>query len=1316
MNTHAASIAQASLWFLRQVMPYKSPYNIAVRFRLSGELDANAVVEALCEILRRHESCRTTFAVVDGSVVQIIHADLPADVSIVDFSATADPEGQTMRLEYSLASEAFDLEKGPLLRARVLRLGPRGHSLVVVVDHIVADGMSLGVIWRELEALYPTMRAGAPSPLPPPAKQFLACVEAQNQWLQTPAFARQLEFWKNHLAGAAPCDLPTDRHRPAIKSFRGNMIHSRIPRALCDRIRALAATENASVFTVMLAVLEILLKRLSGESDITMLIPVACRNRFNAEEVIGYFANVIVLRNDVRDDLAFHDLLKNVRTEVMAGLLRQDVPFEQVIEKIRPERSLSHDPLASVGFSFLPAKGSKLELPGVDATYGEISNGGSKFDLHFFVAEVAGELSFTAEYNTDIFDQTTIERFLEHNLVLLEAVAADPGATVAALPILSPAERRLLLVDCNATAAEYPRATVVDHVRTTVARVPDRVAATFEATSLNYGELERLSNQVARCLIARGAAPGALVGIAVERSLGMLVGLLGILKTGAAYVPLDPAYPRERLAFMAEDSGLRGLVTEESLSGLIPCVNVLRLDVDAGEIDAQSGAPLDFALDPDSIAYVIYTSGSTGKPKGVQIPHRALFNFLVTMAERPGLSESDRLLAVTSLSFDIAGLELWLPLMVGAHVEIAGRETAIDGAALRARVESGQVTVLQATPSTFRLMIEAGWTRSPNLKILVGGEATSRELADQLLDRAAAVWNMYGPTETTVWSTIHPLRKGQPILIGRPIANTHIYVLDGHLQPRPIGAVGEIFIGGDGVAVGYLNRPKLTEERFIANPFGPGRIYRTGDLGRFHPDGTIEYLGRNDFQVKLRGYRIELGEVEATIASHPAVRHAVVVAQEVAPGDQRLVAYLTGREPPPSADDLRAHVRSRLPEYMVPTLFIVLDALPLTANNKIDRKALPAPDKQSAFVEALPASDTNHFRSHHGHAEPRNSVEVALVHAWRDVFSGLNICIYDNFFDLGGHSLLAIRLSAKIEAELGVVVPLVALIESPTIAQLASRIDERQFHCDVGPLVKLEASGVKPPLFLIPGIGGHVLGLRDLARVIGQDRPVLGLQPCGLDGKAPPHKSIEEMATYFIDAIRKQVPNGPYFLAGFCAGGIVAFEMALQLKRAGQFVALVALIDSYGPGYPKRGPFVFRLKMRVKELAQLDSLSALTYLRHRLAKIFERISPKRATLPSALPDEGSLSSVIRNVTNTWKSAILSYKPQVYCGRIEIFRAENQLNWMGFDYSDPAMGWTPYAQGGVRTCQVAGDHLGVVNDHVASLSAALRIALENSALA
>ena len=1007
VNTQPASIAQASLWFLRQVMPYKSPYNIAVRFRLSGELDADLVVHALREIVRRHESCRTTFTAVDGSVVQVIHADMPADVSVIDFSAAADPEEQTQRLEYSIASEPFDLERGPMVRARILRVSPRDHCLVVVMDHIVADGMSLGVIWKELEALYAAMRAGCASPLPLPVKQYLACVEAQNQWLQTPAFARQLHFWKAHLAGAAPCDLPTDRPRPPIKSFRGNMIHSRIQRAMYDRIRTLESTVSTSVFTIMLAALEILLARISGQSDITVLVPVACSNRFNAEQVVGYFANMIVLRNDVRDDLPFLDFLKNVRTEVMAGLLRQDVPFQQVIKKIAPKRSLGHDPLASVGFSFLPTRGSKLELPGVSATYREISNGGAKFDLHFFVAEVAGELSFTTEYNSDIFDQTTIKRFIEHYLVLLEAVVAEPAATVAALPILSPAERQRLLVDCNATAADYPFTTIVELTRTTAARLPDRVAATFRAASLSYAELDRRSNQVARCLLARGVAPGVLVGIAVERSLGMLVGMLGILKTGAAYVPIDPAYPRERLAFMAEDSCLRGLVSEERLAGLVAHETVLRIDADAREIEAQSSAPLELALDPESIAYVIYTSGSTGKPKGVQIPHRALVNFLVTMAERPGLSESDRLLAVTSLSFDIAGLELWLPLMVGAHVEIADRDTAMDGAALRARVESGQVTVLQATPSTFRLMIEAGWTRSPNLKILVGGEATSRELADQLLDRAAAVWNMYGPTETTVWSTIHPLRKGEPILIGRPIANTQIYVLDGHLQPRPIGAVGEIFIGGGGVAVGYLNRPELTKERFIASPFGPGRIYRTGDLGRFHPDGTIECLGRVDFQVKVRGHRIELGEIEASLMAFPEIVQSVAVAREDVPGDVRLVVYFVAPNAAPAADALCDHVRKSLPNYMLPQHFVALASMPLMPNGKIDRKALPRPD-------TLAEPSGRRLRG-----EPQTETEKLLADVWGGLLRISGIGVEDNFFDLGGHSLLAMQAILAMEIKTG---------------------------------------------------------------------------------------------------------------------------------------------------------------------------------------------------------------------------------------------------------------------------------------------------------
>ncbi len=944
-RTAPASFGQASLWFLRQVMPCKTPYNTAVEMRLTGDLDAGALAAAVREVAQRHESFRTTFTAVDGTVMQVVAAVAAVDVAVVDLAGPVDStrvahpggrpgapsdiarpgapsyvEAEADRIAREMAGAPFDLERGPLLRVRVLRLGPSEHRLCLVMDHIVADGMSLAIVWREIECLYGVLREGPPSPLPPPAKQFVECVEVHRKWMQTPAFARPLGWWRDHLTGAAACDLPADRPRPPAKSYRGGLVARPIPAGLTGGLRALAARTDASLFAVLLSGLFALLARTSGQRDLVVMVPVACRQRADAAEVVGFFANMVVLRVPVPARVPFQELIQRVGAELMGGVLRQDVPFEKVLEALRSERSLSYSPLARIAFSFLPAQATTLRLPGVEASaFAEIPNGGSKYDLLFVVSEHADDLTLSAEYNGDIFDAETVEALLDHYRVLLAAAGAAPDLAVGDLPLLAPDERRRVLVEWNETGAEYPReASLPGLFAATAAREAARAAVSFEGQEITYAELDRRSNQVARCLRARGVGPEVLVGVAADRGIPMVVGLLGILKTGGAYVPLDPAYPRERLAFVAGDSGLRVLLTEDRYVDLVPAPagGLLRLDGDAAEIAAQSDAAIGPPVDPASLAYVIYTSGSTGRPKGVQIPHRALVNFLTTMASRPGLGPGDRLLAVTSLSFDIAGLELWLPLVVGAHVEIASRETATDGGALRRLLDAGPVTVLQATPSTFRLLIEAGWQGHAGLEVLVGGEAVPRDLASALAGRSASAWNMYGPTETTIWSTVQRLDAGEgPVTIGRPVANTRVYVLDGGLEPTPAGVPGELCIGGDGVAHGYLNQPALTAERFVPDPFHAGhdgaRLYRTGDLCRFRRDGALEFLGRLDHQVKIRGYRIELGEIEAVLAEHPAVQQAVVVARDAGePACTQIVAYVVpsaegpaGEAPPALRDE-----------------------------------------------------------------------------------------------------------------------------------------------------------------------------------------------------------------------------------------------------------------------------------------------------------------------------------------------------------------------------------------------------------------------------
>ncbi len=1285
-----ASAGQASLWFLRQVMPYKSPYNLAVSFDLTGEIDASALAATLREIVRRHESLRTTFTTVDGRVAQVIHDDMQADVAISDLAASNDPEGEARRIARETAAEPFDVAAGPLVRVRVLRIGPRAHRLVVVMDHIISDGVSLGVMLGEIEAIYPAFRAGRPSPLPPVEKQYARCVAAQNAWMESATFAGQLAQWKEHLTGAAPCDLPTDRPRPPIKSYRGGLARARIPRELADRLRKLSAREGVSLFASLVTMLEVLLARYSGQTDITVLVPFACRHQLGAESVVGYFANMLVLRNEVSDRMSSTDLLRSVGTEVLHALDRENVPFERVVTAVRPDRSSSHDPFASVGLSLLPARGSTLRLPGVDARYEQLSNGGATFDLHFFVSEVGGDLICAAEYNGDVFDAETIERLLGHYGVLLEAAVTHPAKTIAQLPLMTREEEHRVLVEWNATEKPLPTpSTIHELVRATAMRVPDARAASFEGQTLTYAELTRRSRQIARCLQARGVGPNVLVGVAVERSLDMLAALLGILEAGGAYVPLDPGYPRDRLAFVAEDSGIKALVTEARLGDLVPApAGVLRLDSDAAEIAAQSDAPLGVSVDPESLAYVIYTSGSTGKPKGVEIPHRAAANFLATMAERPGLTSSDSLLAVTSLSFDIAGLEMWLPLTVGAHVEIVSRETAGDGAALRTFVDSGRITVLQATPSTFRLLLAAGWSSSPHLKVLIGGEATPRELAEKLLERAGSVWNMYGPTETTIWSCVQPLAKGAPVLIGRPIANTQIYVLDKNLAPVPAGITGELFIGGAGVAHGYLGRPELTSERFLRNPFAEGRIYRTGDLCRQRTDGAIEFLGRADFQVKFRGYRIELGEIEAVLATHPRVREAVVVAHEDGPGEQKLVAYLTPKDGAlPDAGELRTHLRAKLPDYMVPAQYIALERLPLTANNKIDRKALPKPER----VVGTAAVDEG----------PREALDVKLRAIWEEVLGVRGIGMNDSFFDIGGHSLLALKLFDRIEKSIGMKLPVTALFEAPTIEKLGALLRRGGWTPSWSSLVPIQTAGTKPPFFCVHAVGGNVLNYRLLSRYLGDDQPFYGVQARGLGGTEDPHTTIEEMATAYIEEIKTVQPHGPYYLGGSSSGGVTAYEMAQQLHARGEKVAAVVLLDThvFGPVSPVIAklrdvllhyPRGLLLDHHIGEVLLRTPRGAIEYLSGRVRARLEGVSaPIEATMKQATP-------VTRRVYEANVRAIMTYVPRPYPGTATLLLSRDLPHRTAYD---KRLVWADLVQGGLTIRFMPGDHETMLDEPV-----------------
>ncbi|OBQ35366.1 MAG: non-ribosomal peptide synthetase, partial [Anabaena sp. MDT14b] len=896
------SWAQERLWFLNQLEGASATYNMPAAVKIAGDLDINALQQALSEIVHRHEILRTSIQTVNGLPIQVIHPQVTTSINVVDLQQLLAPERETL-LEQQIQLEAsipFNLENAPLIRCILLQVTDREYVLLLTMHHIVSDGWSMGIFISELSSLYAAFCAGDPSPLPALPLQYADFAVWQKRWLSGVVLETQLNYWRSQLQGSPELlQLPTDRPRPVVQTYHGRTQSFELNQDLTQKLQSLSAESGTTLFMTMLAAFVTLLYRYSGQSDILVGTPIANRNRNEIESLIGFFVNTLVLRSNFENNPSFESLLAQVRETTLQAYEHQDVPFEQVVEALQPQRSLSHSPLFQVMFVLQNVPMTEFELPGVTLTQLDGDSTIAKFDLTLSMSETDRGLVGEWEYNTDLFDGSTIERMTAHFQNLLSAIVANPAVTVGELALLSAAERHQLLVEWNDTTAEYPIDKCIHQLfEAQVEKTPDAVAVVFEDQQLTYRELNQRANQLAHYLQTLGVRPEVLVGICVERSLEMVVGLLGILKAGGAYVPLDPEYPRERLDYMLADAGVEVLLTQlELLSSLSShTARVVYLDTDWYHI-AQ-----DYEKNPISdvisknLAYTIYTSGSTGKPKGVQIIHSAVVNFLCTMRQQLGITADDVLVGVTTFNFDIAMLEIFLPMIVGARVVIAKREVVIDGQELLEMVANCGATVMQATPATWRLLLEAGWQNSHQLKILCGGEALHWELANQLLARSPSLWNLYGPTETTIWSLIAQIEsQSRLIVIGRPMSNTQIYILDANQQPVPIGVPGELYIGGDGLARGYLNRPELTLEKFIPNPFShnlSARLYKTGDLACYLIDGNIEYLGRIDNQVKIRGFRIELGEIEAVLNAHPQIQQAVVIVTEDIPGDKRLVAYL----------------------------------------------------------------------------------------------------------------------------------------------------------------------------------------------------------------------------------------------------------------------------------------------------------------------------------------------------------------------------------------------------------------------------------------
>jgi amino acid adenylation domain-containing protein len=1040
VHTYPASIIQEQFWLINRLQPDNTAYNIPSLFRLKGSLNSDFIKQSVSEITRRHEIFRTTFASENGQLQQII-TDEPrcafSSILLTDLTSEQTEEKLQSLIRREVETP-FDLERGPLLRVTLYRISDDEHYLLIMMHHIITDLRSKELFSAELSFLYNALTQGKPSVLPPPEQHYKNFALWQKNWLKSKQSEAMLAYWQEHLRNhSGYLNLPTDRPRQPVQILSGEAIPFHLPRFFTESLKKFSRRNSVNIFLTLLTAYLILLFRYTSQKDIVIGVPLTNRRHDPHKDILGCFVNILPLSFTISHDLTFEDVLRQVRLEMLAAHRNQEAPYELIVKSLRPKRDPSYNPLFQAGFTFEPPM--ELELEGVEITAQKIHNHGTQLDLFLTLWEKEEEVHGFIEYNKELFDESTLTRLAGHYETLLQSILTKPNDLISSLPFLPKSEENKILVEWNNTYRELPKKTYLHTLfEEQVLINPDAVALVFAGSHLTYQELNIRANQLAHHLLTLGVKPGTLVGVFMNRSLEMVVALLGILKAGGAYVPLDPNFPHDRLAYMLEDTGTSILLTQEHLSSNITHSNITKIHLDTqwDEIGTRSILNPAVPLAAEDLAYVIYTSGSTGKPKGVQIPHKAVVNFLLSMRRQPGITEKDALLAVTTLSFDISVLEIFLPLSVGAKTIIASRENATNGQQLLELLKKSATTIMQATPATWYLLLAAGWQGSNEFKVLCGGEALPQDLAQQLVKRSKNVWNLYGPTETTIWSTCCRLQENSPeILIGRPIDNTRIYIVNQQNQLNPLGIAGELLIGGAGVSRGYINQPALTKEKFIPDHFGStpdSLLYKTGDLASFMPDGNIKILGRLDNQVKLRGFRIELGEIESTLKTHPDVDQAVALIREETPGDKKLVAYITlqtGRHF--SEIELRRHLKKKLPDYMLPSIIVKMDSMPLTHNGKIDRKSLPHPEmKRPELAQEF--------------ILPQSEIEKIVSHLWSKTLKIDTIGIDDNFFDLGGDSLLSVQLVMLLEKEMQTEIPVVKFFQYPTIRSFAEYLEKKR--------------------------------------------------------------------------------------------------------------------------------------------------------------------------------------------------------------------------------------------------------------------------------
>ncbi|MGH9350162.1 MAG: amino acid adenylation domain-containing protein [Vicinamibacterales bacterium] len=1305
------SFAQQRMWYMQQLAPASTALHIPLTWRGRGHLDIEALSWALTELLDRHETLRTRFPLRDGVPLQIIDPPAPVTIDVEDHrTLTVEAQEFIVRARTrAVIEQPFDLATGPLWRARVMKLGADHHVLALVLHHIVADAWSLDIFCRELAALYSARLSARSSPLAPLSLQYADFSTWQHTWLEGDRLDRELAFWKANLAGApALLQLPSDRPRPPIASGRGGNAPVRIGPALTKALRALSRQHDVTLYMVLLAAFQVLVTRYTGQKDLVIGTSIAGRTQAEAESLIGVFFNVLPLRTSLAGNPSFVELLGRVRETTLGAYQHQDLPFERLVRELSLPRTLSYSPVFQVLFELHDSQLSAPALPGlvIDSVWIEGSHT-AKYDLTMSLVQQGDGVAGGVEYSRDLFEPATVERLVGHYLTLLESIVQEPGQAIAQLPLIPAAERRQLVNEWNATALSWDPACLDELFEAQAHATPTAVAVeAADGASWTYAALNARANQLARILRRGGVGPDDRVAICVPRSIDLIAGLLGVLKAGAAYVPLDPSYPAERLQYMASDAGVRSIVTHASCAAMFAAnAPVLCLDRMTEALAAEDSADLPRVTTPAHLAYVYYTSGSTGRPKGVAINHDGIVNYVRWGCRAYGAAMGGGAPLHSSIAVDLTLTNL-LPLFAGGRVQLVEEGPGVDGLvkALHARPRWG---LLKLTPTHLALLNPAltPEEREASARVLVIG-------ADQLTAEPTAVWqetapgvtliNEYGPTETVVGCSSYVFDRRAPkagvVPIGRPIANTTFYVMDPERELLPIGIPGELYIGGVGVARGYWGRPGLTAAQFVPDPFRGipgGRMYKTGDRARYLPSGDLECLGRFDDQVKLRGYRVELAEIEAVLTAHPAIHKAVALLREDAPGDRRLVAYVATGATDVHVSELRDHMKRHLPDYMLPTAVVCLPELPMGANGKIDRRALPPPDRD---------------RPHPGAAyvAPANAVEEELVHLWEALLDVRPIGMNDNFYDLGGHSLLATRLLAQIRLHFQVELPLSLFVTGATVREMSAVVRTQNAASSI--VVPIQPEGTRPPLFCVHPAGGQVLCYTNLARHLDRSQPLYGLQDpyANAPGGYSPH-SIAQTAGAYVAAIRRVRPHGPYCLLGWSFGGTVAFEMAQQLRRAGEDVPLLVQLDTPAPRFARRLTRTERddcviLAGLARERAYVDDLEVaissddLLQLarQRRCCHVVERLNAAGVTHPGVTAE-----SFEQQLERWWGRihSLQTYEPHVYSGRMLLIRAAStdtalHHDWaelMTSTYRDRALGWSEFVSTPIDILDVPGHH-------------------------